>query len=167
MWADYSRPSAPLSNVWRTCTDNHGNFYFSDGFPHVPEIDIRMPQNNSTILNSAMLGGIPVSEFTSGAYNALRYCFACGIIMADVWHRDFSNFSQLSFYVNAEELGLAMDLMDIDSDEYEAMVTDCMDGFVEIINDMNSPDLRRELNLTMIAGQTTGAAIYLRSRGFK
>ena len=137
-----------------------------DGYPYVPEIQIKYPENITMLLNSDYMKNIPTKEFTAGAYNAMRFCFAFGVILADVWHTNFSKLNTIYFSVEIEEIISAMDIVDLDRDQYEALIKECMDGFVKIINTLDEYDLRQEFNYLLIATQVFGSALYLKKNGF-
>ena len=149
------------------CADRRGYLPFSEGFPHVPEIDARHTQNMSTIFRSNYMQNIPVSDFATGAYNAMRFSFAYGVIMAAVWHLDFGSFDALGFDVDLREIETAMKALEFDKEEYEEFVKNMMDDFFEIISNKENPDPRLDLNQALSAVQTVGSAIFLKRAGFK
>jgi hypothetical protein len=148
--------------------DKHGYIRFVDGYPYIPEIQIRNPENVQTVLASGYIQNIPATDTGFRVYNSMRFCFAFGIIMADVWHREFSKLNQLYFSVDIEEIAVAMDLIDVDKDGYESFVQDCMDGFVELLTQIDGDsDFQEQYNYALIAAQVVGGAIYLKKQGFK
>ena len=149
------------------CADRRGYLPFSEGFPQVPEIEARHILNTSTIFRSNYMQNIPVSDFATGAYNAMRFSFAYGVIMATVWHLDFGSFDTLDFDVDLREIETAMKALEFDKEEYEDFVKDLMDEFFEIISSKENPDPRLDLNLALSAVQTVGSAMFLKKAGFK
>jgi len=149
------------------CADRKGYLPFSEGFPQIPEIEIRHIQNTSTIFRSNYMQNIPIDDFATGAYNAMRFGFAYGVIMASVWHLDFNSFDALSFDVDLREIETAMNILDFDKVEYEEFVKDMVDEFFDIISSKKNPDPRIDLNLGLSSVQTVGTAIFLKKNGFK
>jgi hypothetical protein len=136
--------------------------------PIVPEIFLKAQGNIGVIFRSETMSRIPVNEFETGAFNAMRYSFALGVVMADVWHSDFGNFGSLRFSVIPSEIAKALGALGITRDEFESLAKLFMDGFVKkTLKSGKNVDIRVELNNLLLAAHMAGAGVYLNRNGFK
>ncbi|MCM0647353.1 hypothetical protein NBE98_03055 [Clostridium swellfunianum] len=138
-----------------------------EGLPYSPEIVASYKDNVSAIFHSDYMKKIPVSEYTTGVYNAMRFAFAFGVISASEWNNSLTSFENLSFKVDISEILLAMKLLDIDKNEYESIIGKLMEVYIEYLNQINNPDIPSETNYVLINTQTIGTAAMMKKLGYK
>lgn len=136
-----------------------------EGLVFVPELEARAVTFQHRLVRSAYMRFIPIDDFESFVLNGVRFCFAHGVLLAEVWYSERMPLDDLVIDVNEREIEHAMGLLTWSEPFFETLMHDVATLFLERLNWLRQFSLDEEVRAVLSAAQALGTGFLLRRVG--